>query len=310
MIPNSLEAKEYKMKIEDTFQGGTAAPIRAQMTDRQKDISRIIEALEAGGRLYRSRPMDSVRVERKSGGDPVTDAEREVNQVLFEALVSEGEGWFSEESADSSDRLHRSRIWIVDPLDGTKEYVTRIPEWCISIALLENGELVAAGVLNPLTDELFYGTPETGVVYQDRSGHGFNENSVSSEIPLVLASRSECKRGEWERFRGAPIRLRPMGSVAYKLALVAAGRADATWTLVPKHEWDVAAGVALLRSARGIVVRKDGVGPTFNQRDPLLPGLVGLSQSGFRRLQSYLEKLSSAPGFEDCQPWANSILIG
>jgi myo-inositol-1(or 4)-monophosphatase len=298
------------MKIEDTFQHGASAPIGTEMTDRRKDISKIVAALEAGGRLYQSRSMDSVRVERKSGGDPVTDAEREVNRLLFETLVSEGEGWFSEESADSTDRLHRSRIWIVDPLDGTKEYVTRIPEWCISIALLEDGRLVAAGVLNPLTDELFYGTPETGVVYQDRSGHGFNETSMSQEMPVVLASRSECTRGEWERFRDAPIRLRPMGSVAYKLALVAAGRADATWTLVPKHEWDVAAGVALLIAARGTVVRKDGVAPAFNQKNPLLPGLVGLSQSGFRRLQPYFEKLSTTPGFEDCQPWVNSILIG
>jgi len=278
------------------------------MTDRRKDISKIVDALEAGGKLYQSRSMDLVRVERKSGGDPVTDAEREVNHLLFEALVSDGEGWFSEESADSADRLHCSRVWLVDPLDGTKEYVSRIPEWCISIALLEAGELVAGGVLNPLTDQLFYGSRETGVVYKDRSGCGFSRNSEPSESPLVLASRSECTRGEWERFRGAPIRLQPMGSVAYKLALVAAGMADATWTLVPKHEWDVAAGVALLLAARGTVVRTDGVAPSFNQKNPLLPGLVGLSQSGSRRLRPFLVDLSIAPGFEDCLPWVKVLL--
>jgi myo-inositol-1(or 4)-monophosphatase len=296
------------MQVNDRFQPRSPLPIESEMTDRQKDISKIVDALEAGGKLYQSRSMDSVRVERKSGGDPVTDAEREVNHLLFEALVGQGEGWFSEESVDSSDRLHRSRIWLVDPLDGTKEYVSRIPEWCISIALLEDGKLVAGGVLNPLTDELFYGSPETGVVYKDRSGRGFSRNSEPSESPLVLASRSECKRGEWERFRGAPIQLRPMGSVAYKLALVAAGKADATWTLVPKHEWDVAAGVALLLAAHGTVVRKDGVPPSFNQKNPLLPGLVGLSQSGIRRLRPYLEELSIAPGFEDCLPWVRPLL--
>ena len=122
------------------------APSGVITANRQKDIAKIVEALEAGGKLYKSRSMDSVRVERKSGGDPVTDAERDVNQLLFKMLVSEGEGWFSEESADSSDRLQRSRVWIVDPLDGTKEYVTGIPEWCISVALLDDGNLVAAGV--------------------------------------------------------------------------------------------------------------------------------------------------------------------
>src|SRR5579864_5318682 len=296
------------MQPEVKIQPSKPLPFEVEMTDRQKDISKIVDALEAGGKLYQSRSMDSVRVEHKSGGDPVTDAEREVNQLLFKALVSEGEGWFSEESADSADRLRCSRIWLVDPLDGTKEYVARIPEWCISIALLEEGELVAGGVLNPLTDELFYGSPETGVVYQDRSGRGFNRNSAASELPLVLASRSECKRGEWERFRSSPIRLHPMGSVAYKLALVAAGKADSTWTLVPKHEWDIAAGVALLLAARGTVVRKDGVPPSFNQKNPLLPGLVGLSQSGTRRLRPFLEVLSLTQGFEDCLPWVKVLL--
>ncbi|HEV2488867.1 MAG TPA: 3'(2'),5'-bisphosphate nucleotidase CysQ [Candidatus Acidoferrales bacterium] len=296
------------MQIDNEIGLGFSLANEVKMTDRQKDISKIVDALEAGGRLYQSRSMDSVRVERKSGGDPVTDAEREVNHLLFEALVREGEGWFSEETADSPDRLHRSRIWIVDPLDGTKEYVTRIPEWCISIALLEGGKLVAAGVLNPLTDELFYGTPESGITYQDRSGRGFNADSESSDMPLVLASRSECNRGEWERFRGTPIRLRPMGSVAYKLALVAAGRADVTWTLVPKHEWDVAAGVALLLAAHGTVLRKDGVPPSFNQINPLLPGLVGLSASGIFRMQPLLKTLSITPGFEDCLSWLRPLL--
>lgn len=296
------------MKKTDAAGRKDDARSRAITANRQKDIARIIEALEAGGNLYKSRSMDSVRVERKSGGDPVTDAEREVNQLLFKMLVSEGEGWFSEESADSSDRLQRSRVWIVDPLDGTKEYVTRIPEWCISVALLEDGKLVAAGALNPVTDELFYGSMGRGIVYQDRSGRGFNENSGNGELPLVLASRSECKRGEWERFRGVPFRLRPMGSVAYKLALVAAGKADATWTLVPKHEWDVAAGVALLHAAGGTVLRKDGIAPAFNQRDALLTGLIGLSQDGTSRLRSCFTNLSITPGFEDCLPWLRPIL--
>ena len=289
-------------------QRGDSSLIKAERVNRQKDVSKILSALEAGGKLYQARSIDSVKVERKSGGDPVTDAEREVNDLLHEALVSEGDGWFSEESADTADRLQRSRLWIVDPLDGTKEYVSRIPEWCISIALLEEGKLAAAGVLNPLTDELFYGTLETGVVYQDRSGRGFNENSAPSEIPLVLASRSECKRGEWKRFEGAPIRIRPMGSVAYKLALVAAGKADATWTLVPKHEWDIAAGVALLLAAHGTVLRKDGIAPSFNQKDPLLPGLIGISTPGLQKLRPYFGKLTVAPGFEDCLPWLTAIL--
>lgn len=274
---------------------------------RNKDIERIIAALQAGAELYRSRTMDSVRVERKRGGDPVTDAEREVNDLLFKELVQDGEGWLSEESADSHERLTRSRVWLVDPLDGTKEYVSAIPEWCISVALLEEGHFVAAGVMNPATGELYCGSRETGLARSASSRVESRVNPPDSSKPLVLGSRSEVKRGEWERFRAAPFRIQPVGSVAYKLALVATGKADATWTLVPKHEWDVAAGVALLQFSGGLVLSLDGELPSFNRPDPILTGLVGISASGLERLRPFLSGLSSDPAFQDCHRWARVL---
>jgi myo-inositol-1(or 4)-monophosphatase len=237
----------------------------------------------------------------------VTDAEREVNELLFGMLVQDGEGWLSEESADSEERLRCSRIWLVDPLDGTKEYVTQIPEWCISIALMEEGQLVAGGIYNPLTDELFYGSRETGVICRNESAHKFRTANQLPPQALVLASRSEVQRGEWERFRRESFQMQPMGSVAYKLALVAAGKADATWTLVPKHEWDVAGGVALLLAARGQVLTSEGLPLSFNNRNPVFPGLVGFSAMGIERLRPFLEMVSTDRGFRDCIPWARAF---
>ena len=92
--------------------------------------------------------------------------------------------------------------------------------------------------------------------------------------PRVLASRSETKRGEWRRWQEAGFEVVPTGSVAYKLALVAAGRADATWTLTPKSEWDVAAGAALVAAAGGAVRLPNGAEPRFNQPSTRVPGLV------------------------------------
>src|SRR5579863_7841472 len=89
----------------------------------------------------------------------------------------------------------------------------------------------------------------------------------------MLASRSELKRGEWEQFSNGKFKIRPMGSVAYKLALVSAGRADATWTLTPKNEWDVAAGVALIEAAGGVVRTSRNSQLLFNKKRPLIPGL-------------------------------------
>lgn len=287
--------------------GKSARNLGTHMAKREKDLDRIVSALEAGGRVYHSRSVESVRVGKKSSGDPVTDVECEVNQLLFEMLVEDGEGWLSEESADNNDRLRRSRIWLVDPLDGTKEYVTRRPEWCISIALVEEGQLVAGGIYNPVTDELFYGSRETGVICQKGSSGKRDENERRPGDVVVLASRSEVTRGEWERFRNVYFRLQPMGSVAYKLACVAAGKADATWTLLPKHEWDVAAGVALLLFAQGYVLTSDGVPPSFNNRTPLLPGLVGFSATGIARLRPFIDHALIGTKFRDCALWAQAL---
>lgn len=276
---------------------------RPKNTRIQKDLERIVAALEAGGKIYRSRSTENVRVHRKSGGDPVTDAELQVNQLLFEMLVQDGDGWLSEESVDDENRLRCSRIWLVDPLDGTKEYVSRIPEWCISIALMEDGEFVAGGIFNPQTDELIYGSREIGIVCRNEMVHNA-EMKIPPHEPLVLASRSEVNRGEWKRFNHESFQTLAVGSIAYKLALVAIGKADATWTLVPKNEWDVAAGVALLQFAQGHVLTTEGLPPTFNRKETLFPGIVGFSAAGLARLRPFLKSVLEGNEFRDCLSWA------
>jgi myo-inositol-1(or 4)-monophosphatase len=239
---------------------------------RYHDLERIREALERATQVLAGFPAATLEVARKPGGDPVTEADRSVNEVLRACLPRGDEGWLSEETSDDPVRLGRRRVWIVDPLDGTREFVTGIPEWAVSIGLVEDGRAVAGGVLNPAQGQWFLGSDETGVTMNGRPVRA--SSSARLESAVVLASRSELGRGEWARFDGQPFRVRPCGSVAYKLAQVAAGLADATWSLVPKHEWDVAAGVALVRAAGGTAFQLDGTEPAFNQRSPRLAGLV------------------------------------
>jgi len=130
-------------------------------------------------------------------------------------------------------------------------------------------------VLNPQTGELFLGALGRGVMCGGRPAAVSARASLDGA--LVLASRSEVSRGEWDRFCEAPFTVRPVGSVAYKLALVAAGQADATWTLVPKHEWDVAAGAALVTAGGGQIRSLDGGPLVFNRSNPLFAGLVASS---------------------------------
>jgi myo-inositol-1(or 4)-monophosphatase len=235
-------------------------------------LERIHAALEAGREVLNRFTPGAIEAEYKAGHDPVTEADRAVDAILKKHLLREGEGWLSEETIDDSSRLNKRRVWVVDPLDGTREFVQGIPEFCISIAMVEDGLPIAGGICNPATDELILGSRDSGVTYNGSPAQPSQRRDLQGA--LVLASRSEVKRGEWKQFESAEFDIRPMGSVAYKLGLVAAGRADLTFTLVPKHEWDVAAGAALVESAGGWTLKLDHSPLRCNQKDPLISGLL------------------------------------
>ena len=254
---------------------------------RDEDLRRIAEALQRAKSILADFTAGEVEHRVKSGGDPVTEADTRINDALREYLPRGDEGWLSEETVDDPARLDRERVWIVDPLDGTREFVEGIPEWCVSIGLVEAGRAVAGGICNPTTGHTILGSVEGGVLLNGAPCRTRTADALADRE--VLASRSEVRRGEWERFGSAPFRVRPMGSVAYKLSLVAAGLADATWTLVPKHEWDVAAGTALVLAAGGAVWIPGGSEPMFNQKSPKLPGLVASPASLERSIRRFLQ---------------------
>ena len=235
-------------------------------------LERIHAAIEATRPVFARFTPGAIETEYKIGHDPVTEADRALDAVLHKELLREGEGWLSEESVDDPIRLQRSRVWVVDPLDGTREFVKGIPEFCVSIGFVENGRPVAGGIFNPATDETFLGSIDSGVTYNGKTAQPSQRKNLDGA--LVLASRSEVKRGEWKAFENSSLKIRPMGSVAYKLALVSAGLADVTFTLTPKNEWDVVGGTALVQAAGGFVSTLEKTRLTANRRDPLLSGLL------------------------------------
>ena len=234
-------------------------------------LERIESAIEAARQIFARFTPGQIETEYKAGHDPVTEADRALDAALRKNLLRDGEGWLSEESADDLSRLERERVWVVDPLDGTREFVEGIPEFCVSIALVERGRPVAAGICNPATNEIFLGAVDCGLTYNGAPAQASQRTKL--EGALVLASRSETKRGEWKQFENAPFKIQPMGSVAYKLARVSAGLADVTFTLTPKNEWDIAAGAALIASAGGFVQTLHSP-LTCNRRNPLIDGLI------------------------------------
>lgn len=256
------------------------------------DLDRIEHALDLAKKALEPFTPGAVAAQMKQGDDPLTAADVAVDEALRSALPREGEGWLSEETADDLGRLDCSRVWIVDPIDGTREFVMGIPEWCVSVALVVDGRPVAGGILSVAKDQRIVGSLDDGVMLNGTPVACTSTDDVRGA--LVLASRSEVKRGEWAPFFSTPIAVRNMGSVAYKLGLVAAGLADATWTLVPKNEWDVAGGAALVAAAGGAVTGLDYKPVVFNQRHSLMEGFIATAPGIAEPVQGLIDEVRAA----------------
>src|SRR3954469_22758412 len=159
-------------------------------------LERIEAALAAAREIFGQFTPGKIRTEYKSGHDPVTEADRALDAALRKNLLREGEGWLSEESADDLSRLDREWVWVVDPLDGTREFVEGIPEFCVSIAMVQSGRPVAGGICNPATREIFLGSTDSGLTYNGVPAGASQQHTLDGAV--ILASRSETKRGEWK----------------------------------------------------------------------------------------------------------------
>lgn len=235
-------------------------------------------AREAGAivKRYYDMPIADVAKRDKGAGREenwLTQADSESDELLKARLLGAfpSYGWLSEETADSEDRLGKERVWIVDPLDGTREFTLRVPEFCVCVALVENGRPVVGVEYNPATDRLYSATLGAGTTLNGAPARVSRTEHVA--LAQVLASRSEDKRGEWEPFKQY-CHVVLTGSVAYKLAELSIGNGDATFTLTPKNEWDICAGTILVDEAGGKVTGLDGEPLVFNQRSPLRPGMI------------------------------------
>ncbi len=226
----------------------------------------------------------------KANEDPVTTADLKADSILREGLTEDfpGTGWLSEETRDDYSRLDKELVWVVDPIDGTKEFVSGIPEYAVSVALVEHGQPVLAVVYNPATKKMFAAAKGQGAWL---NGEAINAEHTLTAKPVLLASRSEIRRGEFEPFEPFA-EIRPCGSIAYKLALVAAGIADATFSLGPKNEWDIAAGVLLVSESGGNVTNRSGAPFTFNLRSTLVDGIVATTKRALRPVRMLIEQVT------------------
>jgi myo-inositol-1(or 4)-monophosphatase len=247
----------------------------------EADIASLKAALEAAvreaGALAASTFQTSVKTWNKSGGSPVSDADIAVDKFLRERLMRLAPdcGWLSEETEDDLIRLDSSRMWIVDPIDGTRAYLSGRTDWSISVALVENGRPIMAAIFAPMEDALYFaaageGTTLNGTAVTANAGAEFDGRRAAGPRPML------------ERLaRHAPsLVLEPkVFSLALRLARVAAGTLDLAFASENSHDWDLAAADLLVHEADGALTTFAGQQLIYNRADPLHGALVAAGRS-------------------------------
>jgi myo-inositol-1(or 4)-monophosphatase len=230
-------------------------------------------AREAGAAVRRFYEIGTEHWE-KSEDNPLTQADLESDRIISRHLRESfpDDGLLSEETLDDPSRVAKRRVWIVDPMDGTKEFTKKIPEFCVSIGLVEDGEPVLGVIYNPVADVAVWATKGGGTFRQGEPVHVSGCGELSEAT--VIASRTEISRNKFEGHRDWFKEIQPVGSIAWKLACIASGEGDLNVSMAPKNEWDVCAGDLLVREAGGVYVDFDGATRTYNQADPLIEAFM------------------------------------
>ena len=251
------------------------------MTEARADLGLALDAARVAGEAVMRRFRTDTAVRHKGPGQPVTEADLEADEILRSRLLGARPdyGWLSEETVDDRSRFAASRVWVVDPLDGTRSFIAGYREFGVSVGLVEAGDPVVGVVYNPARREVFWAVRGAGA-YRVRHWAGGTEGAVPLAVvepggdrPALLASRSEVRLEEFAPFAESWL-IRPLGSTAYKLACVACGIGHAYLSRGPKSEWDVVAGDLLVRESGGAVTDLRGTPLRYNRRDPYVHGMV------------------------------------
>jgi len=272
-----------------------AGPAGSPEDRASRALTALVDAARLGGETalnyFRPGQRTSADIAYKAGDSPVTAADLAVDAKLAQVLRAAfpQAGWLSEETEDDPARLGREQLIVLDPIDGTRAFMTGDPCWTVAIALVERGEPIAGVVHAPALRETFAASKGRGATLNGAPIHAAQFTAldgvhVAGPRPMVAAFADHA---------GFTPKLAPrMASLAYRLCSIAAGRYEIGLASANSHDWDIAAADVILREARAGLregsseLRKSGVDISYNQartrHDPLLaaplewlPRLIG-----------------------------------
>jgi myo-inositol-1(or 4)-monophosphatase len=233
-------------------------------TNQSPNITVMIKAArKASSKLRRDfGEVEQLQISNKGPGDFVTNADIRTEEILRDTLDHARPGYsFLMEESGKIIGSETNKRWIIDPIDGTTNFIHGIPHFAISIALEDNGEILAGVVYEPINDQMFWAEKGNGAWLNDRrirvSGRNHIHDSIfATGIPLEKKKQKNIFK-QIENVVTASAGVRRFGSAALDLAYVAAGRFDGFWE-TNLNAWDIAAGVVLIKESGGMITEING----------------------------------------------------
>ena len=253
-------------------------------------VKALASVVREAGAFARAASANPIKTWVKEHNSPVSEVDIAVNQLLKErlaALVPEA-GWLSEESEDDPARLAASRLWIVDPIDGTRSFIAGRPDWTISVALVEGSRPVVAGLYAPVSEELFLAA----------AGAGATRNGMPIKATpggMIEGARIAGPRGFLDRLATAVpafVAVPKIQSLALRLARVADGTLDAALASRTSRDWDLAAADLLVHEAGGALTTVGGAKLAYNRVSTIHDDLIA---AGLVRHQTLAVLLRNRP---------------
>jgi myo-inositol-1(or 4)-monophosphatase len=250
------------------------------------DAALLTQTVRAAGALARTMYRTDIRQWTKSGSSPVSEADIAVDELIRQRLqaATPDYGWLSEESVDDRSRLRKQRVWIVDPIDGTRAYLGGRQDWSVSVALVQDGRPKLAAVFAPATDEFFFASDGGGATLNGEpiaasAGDAFDIDRMAGPHFLL------------NRVRGASspeLRNYKIGSLALRISRVAQGALDAAFVGGNSRDWDLAAADLLLHEAGGRLTSLQGEALAYNRLEVTHQVLVAAGAARSARLIAHL----------------------
>jgi myo-inositol-1(or 4)-monophosphatase len=235
------------------------------------DLALLLSCLKEAGRIAMGFHGQNPKVWNKPDGTVVTEADIAVDDYLKHTITTArpDDGWLSEETKDTAARLDKARLWIVDPIDGTRAFSHATRYWGIGIALIEHGAPILGGIYCPVDDVLYHAVAGGGAFR-----NGVQLTSPASTGPVIVPRRAV----DAVTTLGLATQLGSDWPMLLRFALIAEGQNVGAVSIGNKQDWDLAAGVLLVTESGGRVSTQSGAAMVFNRADHAQPGLVAAQQ--------------------------------